>query len=85
MNHFTSQPSATDGATSLSPEVLTPRRRQAVSLVAGGKTYVKAAQEMKCSPRTVESHVRQVMMALDIHNRAALTRYAVREGLVAGI
>lgn len=80
MSHFTSPPSVIGAATSRYE--LTPRQREAVALVAGGKTYAQAAIELGCSPRTVESHVRTVMNVLDIHNRAALTRYAIHEGLV---
>jgi len=34
------------------------------------------------APSTAETHRRNIMRKLDMHNLAALTKYAIREGLV---
>lgn len=37
---------------------------------------------MHLSVKTVENHAASVMNRLDIHDRVALTRFAIREGLI---
>lgn len=61
--------------------VLTPREREVVQLLAEGKSTKQVAARLHVSVKTVETHRRQVMEKLDIHSVAALTKYAIREGM----
>jgi len=61
---------------------LTVRERQALQLIAEGKTTKDAASLLGISAKTAESHRMRLMQKLDIHETAGLVRYAVRRGLV---
>jgi DNA-binding NarL/FixJ family response regulator len=61
---------------------LSPRERQVLCLLADGKTNDEAAKTLAISIKTVEKHRQRVMDKLDLHNIAALTRYAIARGLV---
>lgn len=61
---------------------LTPREREVVTLLASGLTVKAAAERMGTSPKTVDAQKTVAMKKLDIHNRAALTIWAVGAGLV---
>jgi len=60
---------------------LSPREREVLQLLAEGHTTREIAAILQVSPKTVESHRRQIMHKLDLHSVAELTRYAVREGI----
>lgn len=61
---------------------LTDREREILQLIAEGKTAAQIAEDLHISPHTVQSHRDSIMTKLDLHNRAALIRYAIRRGLV---
>lgn len=61
---------------------LTDREREILQLIAEGKTAAQIAEDLHISAHTVRSHRDRIMMKLDLHDRAALIRYAVRRGLV---
>jgi len=61
---------------------LTPRQREVLQLIAEGHTTRGIAQILKVSVKTVETHRRNLMERLDIHDVASLTRYAIGLGLV---
>jgi two-component system, NarL family, response regulator NreC len=63
-------------------DVLTPRERQVVQLVAEGRTSKEIASVLGLSVKTAESYRNRVMDKLDIHDTAGLVRYAIRRGLV---
>jgi DNA-binding NarL/FixJ family response regulator len=63
-------------------ELLTPRQREVLQLIAEGYTTKKIARTLDISVKTVESHRKQLMERLDIHDIAGLVRYAIRVGLV---
>ena len=63
--------------------VLTKREREVLQLVAEGLATKEIAERLNVSVKTVETHRRQVMEKLNIHSVAALTKYAIREGLTA--
>lgn len=63
-------------------ELLTPRQREILQLIAEGKTTKKIAQLLSISAKTVETHRGLLMDRLDIHDVAGLVRYAVKSGLV---
>ncbi len=60
---------------------LTTREREILQLLAEGKTSGGIAQALHISAQTVETHRRNIMRKLDLHNVAELTRYAIKEGL----
>lgn len=66
----------------LPPEVLTPRERQVLQLVAEGKTTKEVAGVLGVSVKTAESHRTRIMGKLNIHETASLVRYAVRLGII---
>ena len=64
------------------PKALTDREQQVVRLIAEGQTRREIAEQLGISPNTVERHRQNVMAKLDLHNRAALVKYAIRKGLI---
>jgi DNA-binding NarL/FixJ family response regulator len=62
--------------------VLTAREQEVVRLLAEGHTVREVASELLLSVKTVEAHKLNLMRKLDIHNRATLVDYAVRNGIV---
>jgi DNA-binding NarL/FixJ family response regulator len=64
-------------------DVLTPRQREVLQLVAEGCSTKEVAARLALSTKTVESHRGQIMERLDIHDLAGLVRYAIRVGLVS--
>lgn len=59
------------------------REHEVLRLVAAGVRSAEIAERLHISPATVEVHRRNIMRKLDLHSVAELTRYAVREGIVA--
>jgi DNA-binding NarL/FixJ family response regulator len=62
--------------------VLTPREREVIQLVAEGKSTKEVALALSLSVKTAETHRTNLMRKLDLHSVAALTLYAVRNGIV---
>ena len=65
-----------------SVDVLTPRQREILRLIAEGKTTKEIAGMLEISVKTVETHRAQLMDRLEIHDIPGLVRYAMRLGLV---
>lgn len=63
--------------------VLGPREREVLQLLAEGMTSPQIGESLMITTRTVETHRRNIMRKLDIHNIAELTKYAIREGLTS--
>ena len=63
-------------------QTLTPRQREILQLIAEGNSTKQIAYKLDISVKTAESHRSDLMEALDIHDIAGLTRYAIRMGLV---
>jgi len=62
-------------------QLLSPREREVLQLIAEGKTSGQIADNLHISVKTVESHRQQIMIKLKIKTVAELTKYAIREGL----
>lgn len=62
--------------------VLTPREREVIQLVAEGKSTKEVATALSLSVKTAETHRTNLMRKLGLHSVAALTLYAVRNGIV---
>jgi DNA-binding NarL/FixJ family response regulator len=63
-------------------QILTPREREVIQLVAEGKTTKEIANALSLSVKTAETHRTNLMRKLDLHSVADLTLYAVRNGIV---
>ena len=63
--------------------VLTNREREVLQLLAEGRTTKQIARRLHVSPKTIETHRRQVMQKLDLHSVAGLTKFAVKEGITS--
>ena len=63
-------------------EMLTPREREVLQLIAEGHTNKQIAKQLFISVKTVETHRLHIMQKLDLHDVASLTRYALTHGLV---
>jgi DNA-binding NarL/FixJ family response regulator len=63
-------------------EQLTPREREILQLVAEGHTNRTMSERLGLSAKTVDVHRTNVMRKLDLHSAPALTRFAIRRGLV---
>lgn len=61
--------------------VLTSREREVLQLIAEGVSTKVIAARLGVSIKTAESHRAQIMLKLEIHTVAELTKYAIREGL----
>ena len=53
---------------------MTPREREVAELLLAGASNARIAATLGVSPRTVQSHVRSVLRALDLPSRAAVPR-----------
>lgn len=65
------------------PELLTPRQREILKLIAEGKSTKEIARILDISIKTVDTHRSQLMKQLDVHEVASLVRHAMRMGLVS--
>ncbi len=64
-------------------DVLTPRQREILQLIAEGQSTKEIAFKLNLSVKTVETHRAQLMERLGIHDVAGLVRYAIRTGLTS--
>lgn len=70
------------GADGVPEDPLTPRESEVVKLIAEGLTSREIGEALVISEKTVERHRANVLEKLGLRDRVALTRYAVRRGLV---
>ncbi len=62
---------------------ITAREREVLALIGAGGTNKAIAKALHLSVKTVEKHRSNLMKKLGLHNAAAVTVYAIRQGLVA--
>jgi two-component system, OmpR family, response regulator len=62
---------------------LTPRELEVLQLLAEGLTQPQIAGQLVISPRTVGTHIQNLLGKLDVHSRAQAVALAHRLGLVA--
>jgi DNA-binding NarL/FixJ family response regulator len=60
---------------------ITAREREVLVRIAQGHSNKAIARELGLSPKTVEKHRSNLMRKLQLHNAAAITMYAIRNGL----
>jgi ATP/maltotriose-dependent transcriptional regulator MalT len=61
---------------------LTAREMQVIELVAKGKTNRAIAKHLSISERTVDRHVSNILLKLELPSRSAATAYACQHGLI---
>ncbi len=64
-------------------DLLTPRQREILQLVAEGGSTKEIAHRLGLSVKTIEAHRSQIMDRLGIHDIPGLVRFAVRAGLIS--
>ena len=64
-------------------DLLTPREKEVLQLVAEGKTNKEVANLLKLSLYTVESHRGNILEKLNLHSVPELILYAVRKGIIS--
>ena len=57
-------------------DVLTPREREVLRLIARGYAYKEIGRQLFISVKTVETHVSAVLRKLQLSNRYELSRWA---------
>lgn len=63
-------------------ELLSPREKEVLRMVALGHTNRKIADQLFLSVKTIETYRARVMEKLNLRTRAALVRYALLRGLL---
>jgi DNA-binding NarL/FixJ family response regulator len=63
-------------------DLLTPRQREILRLIAEGHTTHDIAVMLNLSDKTVETHRSQLMRRLSLRDVTSLVRFAIRHGLV---
>ena len=66
----------------LGADILTPREREVLTLIAEGYTNRQIAKELVISVKTVDRHRENIMGKLNLHNRIELVKYAIEKGLI---
>jgi DNA-binding NarL/FixJ family response regulator len=66
----------------LAIDPLTQREREVLQLIAEGESNKQISQQLGMSVKTVESHRRNLMNKLNIHETAGLVRHAIKIGLI---
>ncbi len=62
---------------------LSEREREVLQLMAEGHATAAIAARLHVSRKTVETHRKNLMIKLELHSVAELTKFAVREGLTS--
>ncbi|MEJ2069777.1 MAG: response regulator transcription factor [Syntrophobacterales bacterium] len=62
---------------------LTPREGEVLQMIAEGKRTGQIADLLRISKKTVDTHRQQIMFKLKTRSVAELTKFAIREGLIA--
>ncbi|ORV07944.1 two-component system response regulator [Mycobacterium celatum] len=62
--------------------ILTPREEEVLKLIAEGYSAREIANTLGISAKTVDQHRTNILQKLGLHDRLALTRYAIRTGLI---
>ena len=76
-NVLTGEASAPTGA-----DLLSPRERQILLLVARGASSASIGESLHLSPKTVDTYRRRLMAKLGLADVPAIVRWTIREGLL---
>ncbi len=80
VDRFARQPVAARGAVDQLEE-LTPRERQVLTLVAGGHSNREIAAALVIEESTVKTHIKRILMKLDLRDRVQAVIFAYEAGL----
>ncbi|MCP4164470.1 MAG: response regulator transcription factor [Chloroflexi bacterium] len=72
-----------DTGRSRGEQILTPREQEVLAYIAEGHTSREIAEILVISIKTVDRHRENIMNKLDLHNRAALVKYAIEKGFIS--
>ena len=64
-------------------ELLTPREREVLQLIAEGKSNKEVAAALFVSPTTIETHRARIYRKLGLATRSQVVRYALGRGLLS--
>lgn len=65
-------------------ERLSDREREVLVLLAEGSSLREISGSLRISVKTVDAHKYNIMRKLDLHDRSALIRFAIRQKLIVG-
>lgn len=74
--------SPTDSSAKQTTDLLTPREKEVLQLVAEGHTNSGIAELLTISVKTVEKHRANVMNKLEVNDLASLVREGIRQGFI---
>jgi DNA-binding CsgD family transcriptional regulator len=63
-------------------EKLTDREKQIIKLIAEGNSHKEIAALLDISVKTVISHQTNISEKLDLHSKAELMKFAIRQGII---
>jgi PAS domain S-box-containing protein len=75
-------PSETETKSETSLDLLTPREREVLTLLAKGHGTRDIGQLLSISPNTVRNHIQNILRKLQVHTRLEAVTYAIRHGLI---
>jgi DNA-binding CsgD family transcriptional regulator len=61
---------------------LTNREYSIVRLIAGGRTNLQIAKELRISRHTVAQHIAQMLRRIDVHSRSELVAWVYSVGIL---
>ena len=64
-------------------EVLSPREREILQLVAEGKTSQEIAERLSISPKTVDTYRSRLMHKIGVDDMAGLVKFAIQHGVIS--
>lgn len=82
LDAFADRPAAEQPRLDPELDLLSPREREVLRLIARGYTYKESAEELFLSVKTIETHVSAVLRKLQLSNRRELARWAAARHLV---
>ncbi|MEQ9442993.1 MAG: response regulator transcription factor [Cyclobacteriaceae bacterium] len=82
MHRFMKHKKTTSQLHGIHPDQLTKREREILKLIAEEYTNPEIAEKLYISPRTVDTHRRNLILKLNVKNTAGLVRYAIKHELI---
>jgi two-component system response regulator NreC len=64
-------------------DVLTPRERQVLEMVAQGRSNAEIGSKLGLSHKTIARHRERIMNRLNLHSRTELVKFAIRTRLIS--
>jgi two-component system, NarL family, response regulator NreC len=64
-------------------EILSPREREILQLVAEGKTSQQIGERLFISPKSVDTYRSRLMQKIGVEDMAGLVKFAIQQGLIS--